>query len=56
MWHNRAGILMLPPCFYAKIAAVVATPQRLGSLSKELRMQTGIADVIAALLSSHQQC
>ena len=41
---------------HAKIAAVVATPQRHGSLSKELRMQTGIADVIAALLSSHQQC
>ena len=25
MWHNRAGILMLPPCFYKRFTKEIPT-------------------------------
>ena len=40
--------------FHAKIAAVIAAPQRFCSMPNELRMQPGIADVVAVAKAAAQ--
>ena len=39
---------------HAKVAAVIAAPQRFCSMPNELRMQTGVADVIAVAKAAAQ--
>ena len=40
--------------FHAKIAAVISTPQRHASLPDQLRMQPGVADVVAVAKAAAQ--
>ena len=39
---------------HAKVAAVIAAPQRFCSIPNELRMQTGVADVVAVAKAAAQ--
>ena len=39
---------------HAKVAAVIAAPQRFCSMPNEIRMQTGVADVVAVAKAAAQ--